>query len=249
MPTPADSDLAVKRIEFLRYVAPFAGLNKADLLALCRDFKPRVFKKDDLVFRQGDVGEEIYIVASGKIRIFRLAPSGNETTIDIFSVGRILGEFSPLDDQERSASAIALEPTTLFSISKQKFLDHLRAMPDLAFGVIRLLIAKARWTTDFAESLAQYDAAGRLLHIFLHYNERFGEEIEKGKRYALDLNLTQSDLASLVGVKRGWMNHLLQEWDKRGLLQYRAGKIIILDLPRVIAERDSRIEAAGAEEW
>ena len=224
-------------------------MSEPDLIALSRDFKPRAFQTDETIFRQGDVGDAIYIVASGKIRIFRLAPSGNETTIDIFSPGRILGEFAPLDDQERSASAKALEPSTLLSISKQKFLDHVRAMPDLALGVIRLLIAKARWTTDFAESLAQYDAAGRLLHIFLHYNERFGEELEAGKRYALDLNLTQSDLASLVGVKRGWMNHLLQEWDKRGLLQYRAGKIIILDLPRVIAERDSRIEAAGADEW
>lgn len=249
MPTPLESISASKRVDFLRQVPPFASLSEADLVALSNDFKPRVFKKDEIIFHQDDVGEEIFVVASGKIRIFRLAPSGNETTIDIFHSGRILGEFAPLDDQGRSASAMALEPSTLLSISKQKFIAHLRAMPDLALAVIRLITAKTRWTTDFAESLAQYDAAGRLLHILLHYNERFGEELEAGKRYALNLNLTQSDLASIVGVKRGWVNHLLQEWDKRGLIQYRAGKMLILDLPRVIAERDSRIEALELGDW
>lgn len=249
MPTSADPGLASRQIDLLRRIEPFVGLREADLVALCRDFKPRSFKKDQIIFHQGDAGEEVFIVASGKVRIYRLAPSGNETTIDIFHAGRILGEFAPLDDQDRSTSAIALEPSTLLSIPKQKFIAHLRAMPDLALGLIRLITAKARWTTDFAESLAQYDAAGRLLHILLHYNERFGEEIEIGKKYALDLNLTQSDLASLVGVKRGWMNHLLQDWDRRGLIQYRAGKMIILDLPRVIAERDGRIEQLRSDEW
>ncbi|MBI5031356.1 MAG: Crp/Fnr family transcriptional regulator [Chloroflexi bacterium] len=249
MPTLIDSGQGSKLVEFLRQTAPFSKMTESDLITLSRDFKQRMFKKGEIIFHQGDAGEEIFMVARGKVRIFRLAASGNETTIDIFSVGRILGEFAALDNQDRSASAKALEPATLLSISKHKFLGHLRAMPDLALGMIQLIIAKARWTTDFAESLAQYDAAGRLLHILLHYNERFGEEIETGRKYVLDLNLTQSDLASLVGVKRGWINHLLQDWDKRGLIQYRAGKIFILDLSRVIAERDSRIEIKSTEEW
>ncbi|MBI5651864.1 MAG: Crp/Fnr family transcriptional regulator [Chloroflexi bacterium] len=249
MPLHLDARQETKRVEFLRAVAPFTTLTDADLLTLCRDFKPRAFKKDEMVFHQGDAGEEIYVVVSGKVRVFRLAASGNETTIDIFSAGKIFGEFAPLDNQDRSASAQALEASTLLRITKQQFLAHLRVMPDLALGVIRLIIAKARWTTDFAESLAQYDAAGRLLHILLHYKDRFGQELEPGKRYRLDLNLTQSDLASLVGVKRGWINHLLQEWDKRGLIQYRAGTILILDLPRVLAERDSRIEVTAAANW
>ncbi len=245
----ADSDTLSRRVEFLRQIIPFTGLGEQDLLALSRDFNPRTFDTDEIIFRQGDPGEEIYIVMKGKVRIFKLTPSGNETTIEIFSARAIVGEFAPLDRQPRSASAKAIEATTLLRISGEIFVRHLRAMPDLALGVMRLLIARARWADDFAESLAQYDAAGRLLHILLHYNERFGQELEAGKRYVLDLNLTQMDLASLVGVRRGWMNHLLQDWYKRGLIEHRAGKIFILDLPRVIAERDSRLEDIRQEEW
>ncbi len=107
----------------------------------------------------------------------------------------------------------------------------------------QLVISKVRWTTQYAESLSQYDAAARLLHILLHYNEEWGQEIEVGKRYNLDLGLNQTDLASLVGARRGWVNHILGEWRERGLIEYKAGHITILDLPKVQQERDSRIQA------
>ena len=73
--------------------------------------------------------------------------------------------------------------------------------------------------------------------------KRFGEEIVPGKTYVVDLALTQSDLASMVGARREWVNRILRDWKKRGLLEYKQGAIHILDLPRVVAERDSRIEA------
>jgi CRP-like cAMP-binding protein len=122
-------------------------------------------------------------------------------------------------------------------------------MPDLALGMTRLLARKLRWTGTHAETMAQYDCAGRLLHTLLLYNERFGEGDEAGKRYVLDLGLNQTDLASLVGARREWVNRLLRDWKKRGLVEYEAGKIFILDLARVEAERDSRIEAWAADKW
>ncbi len=101
---------------------------------------------------------------------------------------------------------------------------------------------KLDWTASYAESIAQFDAAGRLLHILLYYAERYGQKLE-GKGYKIDLSLNQTDLASMVGARREWINRLLADWRKRGLLEYDRGVIHILDLERVIAERDSRIEA------
>lgn len=111
----------------------------------------------------------------------------------------------------------------------------------------RLLIEKLRWTAAYAAAAAQYDAAARLLHILLLYNEKFGEEVLPGKKYVLDFSLNQTDLASLVGARREWVNRLLSDWRKRGLIEYEAGKIIILDLPRVERERDDRIEGYQAD--
>jgi CRP-like cAMP-binding protein len=106
----------------------------------------------------------------------------------------------------------------------------------------QLLVSKLRWTATYAETVAQYDAAGRLLHILILYNEQSGVALEPGKKYLLDLALNQADLGSFIGARREWVNRLLREWRERGLLEYDAGKIVFLDLPKVMAERDSRIE-------
>jgi CRP-like cAMP-binding protein len=105
------------------------------------------------------------------------------------------------------------------------------------------LVGKARWAAMYAATVAQLDAAGRLLHLLLLYNEEFGQVEAGGQRSVLELGLNQTDLATLVGARRGWINTILQDWRKRGLIEYEAGKIILLDLPRIREERDSRIAA------
>ena len=107
---------------------------------------------------------------------------------------------------------------------------------------MRELVAKTRWTAAYAETIARYDAAGRLLHILLLFNEKFGEE-KPDQTYILDLGLNQTDLASLVGVRREWVNRILQYWSKKKLVEFEGGKLVILDLARAKQERDSRLEA------
>jgi CRP/FNR family cyclic AMP-dependent transcriptional regulator len=239
-----------RRVAFLKQVFLFADLSEAELATLVGDFHPKEYSKDEIIFRQGDTSRELYLVMRGKVRIFRISPSGAETTIAIYSTGSLVGEFAVVDSEPRSATAKAIEAADLLVMPQDKFLRHLRQMPDLALGMTRLLASRVRWTAAYAETIAQYDAAGRLLHILLLYNEQFGQEEEAGKRYVLDLALNQTDLASLVGARREWVNRLLRDWQKRGIVAYEAGKIIILDLPRAQAERDSRIEAnVGEAGW
>jgi CRP/FNR family cyclic AMP-dependent transcriptional regulator len=239
-----------RRVAFLKQVSLFGELSDAELATLVDDFHPKEYSKDEIIFRQGDHSRELYLVMRGKVRIFRISPSGAETTIAIYSTGSVMGEFALVDSEPRSATGKAIEVADLLVMSHDKFLRHMRDMPDLALEMTKLLASRARWTAAFAETIAQYDAAGRLLHILLVYNEQFGQEEEAGKRYVLDLSLNQTDLASLVGARREWVNRLLRDWQKRGLVAYEAGKIIILDLPRAQAERDSRIEAnVGGTGW
>jgi CRP/FNR family cyclic AMP-dependent transcriptional regulator len=241
-------DILSRRINFLKQVLPFAELRDEDLGALADDFRFRKYGKDAIIFRQGDHSRELYVVMQGKVRVFKISPAGNETSIQIFSEHDIIGEFATLDSQPRSATTRAIGRCALLEMTQDKFLGHMRKIPDLAIGMTRLLASKVRWTAAYAETIAQYDCAGRLLHILLLYNEQFGEPVEEGKRYVLDLSLNQTDLASLVGARREWVNRILRDWQRRGLIEYEAGRIMILDLPRVEQERDSRIEARR-DEW
>lgn len=250
MRSSSRQEVLSRRVAFLKQVVLFADLSEAELATLVDDFHPKEYSKDEIIFRQGDTSRDLYLVMRGKVRIFRISPSGAETTIAIYSTGSVVGEFAVVDSEPRSATAKAIEVADLLVMPQDKFLHHLRQMPDLALGMTKLLASRVRWTAAYAETIAQYDAAGRLLHILLLYNEQFGQEEEAGKRYVLDLALNQTDLASLVGARREWVNRLLRDWQKRGLVAYEAGKIIILDLPRAQAERDSRIEAnVGEAGW
>jgi CRP/FNR family transcriptional regulator len=221
----------------------FADLNSVDLERIARLLERREYAKNQYIFRQDDPGRQLYIVLKGKVRIFKVNSHGNETSINIFAKHDVFGEFAAIDNKPRSANAKTIVPSILLSMSQQDFLAYLSELPNLMIGLTRLLARKARWTATYAEAVAQYDAASCLLHILLFYNEQFGQQLSD-HTYLLDLALTQADLASLVGTRREWINRILRDWQERQLIEYQAGKIIILDLPRVIAERNNRLLTA-----
>lgn len=231
------------KLAFLKQVPLCAYLSEKELTAFSQDLKLREYAKGQIVFDQGDPGHFLSIVLHGKIRVFRLTPSGLETTLTVSGTGDLIGEVAAIDQLSRSASARAIGKCSLLQMSAETFIRYIREHPNLALGLMDVLVAKLRWTAAYAETIARYDAAGRLLHILLLLNERFGEEQQPGQRYLLDLGLNQTDLASLVGVRREWVNHILQYWSKSKLIEYEGGKLTILDLARVKQERDSRLEA------
>jgi CRP-like cAMP-binding protein len=248
MHAPSPDDRLSRRIALLKNVSLFAALTEEDLATLVDDFQLKRYDADEVIFHQGESSRELYVILTGKVRIFKTSPSGDETSLQLFSTHDIIGELASIDDRPRSATAKAVVPSDLLVMTPDRFLHHMQTKPDLALSMTKLLARKLRWTAAYAEAVVQYDCAGRLLYILLQYNEQFGEEEEAGKRYVLDLAMNQADLASLVGARREWVNRLLQDWRQRGLIEFKAGKLTILDLPRVEAERDSRIEAC-LDEW
>ena len=230
------------KLAFLKQVPLCAHMADQELIAFSQDLRLREYAKGQIVFEQGDLGHTLSIILTGKIRVFRLTPSGLETTLTILGTGDLVGEFAVIDQQPRSASARSVGKSSLLQMNADTFFRHIRELPNLALGLMRVLVAKTRWTAAYAETIARYDAAGRLLHILLLFNEKFGEE-KPDQTYILDLGLNQTDLASLVGVRREWVHRILQYWSKKKLVEFEGGKLVILDLARAKQERDSRLEA------
>jgi CRP-like cAMP-binding protein len=239
-----------RRIAFLREGPLFADLSDKELATCGKDFYPRRYAKSEIIFHQGDSSRDLYVICEGKVRIFKTGSAGGETSICLFGPHDVIGEFAVIDAGPRSATGRAIEACVLLTMAGDVFLRHMRTMPELALGMSKLLVSKVRWTAAYAEMMAQYDAAGRLLHLLLEYNDKFGEELEEGVCYRLDLSLTQADLATLVGVQREWISRTMGQWRKRGLVEYDKGTITILDLAKVHQERDSRIEPnRGKVDW
>lgn len=243
-----NEDIQKSRIEFLKKIELFEELDSNELNFISNTFHPKKFRKKEIIFHQGDDSRSSFLILKGKVRIVRINESGNETSISIYSENDIIGEFSAVDGSPRSATVQALEDCVLLEIEYSKFLKMISEMPVFAMGLIKVLVKKLRWATSFAETIAQYDTAGRLLHILLYYNDILGVELEAGKKYELSLSMNQSDLASLVGARREWINRILQDWKKNNLIVHRNGRITILDLPAVKKERDRRTDYYLSEE-
>lgn len=238
-----------RRISFLREVAPFKNLSRPELEKLAGGFQARSYKNRDFILQQDDLTSELYIIKTGKVRILTVNTAGDESCLRVFTSGDIFGELSAFDGAPRSASAQALGGCTLLVMQQKVFLSHLRDIPDFSLGFIHFLLEKLRWTTLYSHTIAQYDTAGRLLHMLIHYNDILGQEIVAGKVYVVDLSLNQTDLAAMVGARREWVNRLIQKWRKQGLLEYHRGKITILDLPAMVAERDRRMAMHQDTAW
>ena len=237
-----NEDYLTRRVNFLRQVRLFSGMGEKELRLLASQFRVRRCRGRQIIFHQGDESNVIYLIASGTVRVFTTSPAGNETTVRIYSRGQLIGEFAAIDDSTRSASAESLGDCTVLELGQDRFLRFIHEIPELAMEMIKALVEKLRWTTDFAESLAQYDIPGRLLHILIQYAQILGREIEPGRRYELKLPINQVDLSSMVGARRESVNRLLQDWKRQGLVEYARGRVTIVNLPAAKAERDRRIQ-------
>ena len=245
-----DADIMKRRVDFLRQVNLFADLTEENLTILAENLVSRKYKKMEIIFHQGDDSQTLYLIVNGKVRIYSISPGGEETSYRIFTAKDVIGEFAAIDGEPRSTTAKAVEDCTLIELERSKFIEYLGQMPELSMGMIKHLVNKLRWTTEYAETIARYDAKGRLLHIILQYKDLFAKEIEPGRVYEYNLYMNQEDLASMIGARREWVNRILQQWKKDGLLEARHGNIRILDLPAVEKERNSRMDIyEGEEEW
>jgi len=144
MDTSSSADTLAERVAFLKLLPLFASLHETHLSALAGAFRPRAYKKAEIIFRHGDNGHEVYLIREGKIRIFKVSSTGDETTIIILAAGALVGEYAVIDGRPRSATARTLEPCVLWELAGSRFIQALREIPDFALEMCRTLVAKAR---------------------------------------------------------------------------------------------------------
>ncbi len=146
------------RRDFLRGVPLFNGMSDAELEDLASDMKPRSFIADETIFFQGDFGTAIYIVESGRVRIYVHGEDGQEVSVIICGPGDLFGEMSLIDRQPRSATAIAMEDLVLLTLSDDYFYRHLRQSHQLALNLMLTLSTRLRATNEAVESLATLES-------------------------------------------------------------------------------------------
>lgn len=219
--------VAVDTEDFLRRVPLFVDLPDAAIHLLASLVRLRAFPAGEVIFHQDDPGNGLYVVRRGMVKIALTAPDGQETLVALMHEGACFGELAVLDGHPRSASAIALDPTETYFLSRRDFLAFLSEHPSVTMQVIVLLARRLRDTDGLLADLVFFDVYGRLAKKILDLADTYGVPTAEGVR--IDLTLTQQELASLVGSSRESVNKVMRHFRDRGYLSVSQHRIHILN--------------------
>ncbi len=241
-----------RAIEGLRGCPLFRHCDDESLRAVVGTMRQRHFRRNEVIFHQGDPGDSLQVISSGSVKIVLPSSEGDEAIIATLHEGDFFGELALLDGEPRSATAAAVEPTETWSLPRDSFVELLDGRPGLRDALLRALSAELRRLTVHVEELHFLDLAGRLAHrlVRLAASAASGSETETAgastggaaagsKVISLDWPYTQSDLAAMIGGTRQSVNRLLASLVDDGLVRVEHDRLEILDLPR-LAERANR---------
>jgi CRP-like cAMP-binding protein len=192
----------------------------------------RRFRRGQLIFGEGDPGDSLFLVVDGLVKVFVTSDEGEEMVLIHLRSGDTFGELALIDGQPRSASAQALEATTVLVVTREVLLDLMRAFPPLAESLLTSLGALVRRLTEQTADLVFLDLHGRVAKLLVHFVAERGREEEP----VLDLHLTQSDLAAMVGGSRQSVNQILRAFEKRGYIELR-GRTMVLKRMDLLSRR------------
>jgi CRP/FNR family cyclic AMP-dependent transcriptional regulator len=183
----------------------------------------RQFRRGTLIIQEGDRGDTLYIVRSGRLRAFVADASGKELTLGLYGRGEYVGEMS-LDGGPRSANVEATEPTVCALITRQTLLGYIAEQPAFALEMMARLIRRARLATENARNVALIDVYGRLARLLDALAQPPGPQGER----ALQERLTHQQIASHLACSREMVSRLLKDLQIGGYVAVRDRHLVLL---------------------
>ena len=209
----------------LRRSALFSDLPERALDGIASLAHLREYRKGEIVFSEGDHGDALYGVVSGRVRVATQNADGKVIFLNLMNAGDVFGEIAAIDGLPRSADAEAIEDSSLIVIRRESFLRLLEGDAGLAVHVLELVCRKLRWTTDMVHEATLMSVPGRLARRLLHLTRTHGEVVD-GR---MSLEMSQADLANFLGVSRQIVNQSLQTWRDAGWIDLKRSTIVLRD--------------------
>jgi CRP/FNR family cyclic AMP-dependent transcriptional regulator len=183
--------------------------------------KPQRYPKGRVLIQEGDEGDTLYIVVSGRVRAFSTDDRDREIVYGEYGPGEYLGEMS-LDGGPRSASVITLEPTVCVVVTRHTLREHIAANPEFAFELLTRVIRRARLATQSARNMALLDVYGRLIRLL----EELAPAQDDGRR-VIDRRPTHHEFAARVGCSREMVSRLLKDLERGGFIESVGPQLVI----------------------
>jgi CRP/FNR family transcriptional regulator len=238
----ADPQESAERLQHLDFTDEDASiLARSPLLRELSDedtetFRPHarvvLLPRGERLFEEGDLGDCLYMVISGKVKLTRTAPDGRESLVSVHGPGDMFGELAMFDPTYRTSAASAVIDARLAEIAHDDLREVLTTRPAVALLLLKVLAQRLRRVTDSNTNLIFTDVPGRVAKALLELAGKFGTPTDEGVQVNHDL--TQEELAQLVGASRETVNKALADFAARGWLQLSAKSVLLIDPDRLL---------------
>ncbi|MEI2766442.1 MAG: Crp/Fnr family transcriptional regulator [Dermatophilaceae bacterium] len=217
--------------DVVRRAPLFAALDNEAAQVLLHEMSSSRLERGDILFHEGDPGDTLYVIGEGKVKLGRTSSDGRENLIAILGPGEMFGELSLFDPGPRTMTATAVAETQLMGLGNESLTTLLSGRPEVSKALLASLAKRLRRTNEHLADLVFTDVPGRVAKALLDLANRFGRPVEEGVMVGHDL--TQEELAQLVGASRETVNKALADFATRGWLKLEARAVLLLDVDRL----------------
>lgn len=209
----------------------FTALDDAAATALRVSMETVRLPKGATLFSEGDEGTNLYVIVEGKLKLGTSSGDGRENLLSILGPGEMFGELSLFDAGPRTSTATAVTDVRLLSLGHNQVIPWITAHPQVALHLLERLAQRLRRTNEVVGDLVFSDVPGRVAKALLDLGERFGKATDEGLYVHHDL--TQEELAQLVGASRETVNKALADFAGRNWIRLDGRAVLIIDLERL----------------
>jgi len=214
-------------IEFLQKFELFNGLTVTELGEIKSIMQETTYSKNEILFFEGAAANNLYIILTGLVKVFKTDEEGREKTLSLLSNKDFFGEMALLDEGARSASVQAIEETTVFKIARNKFKQLIANHPEISLKIIAALSQRLRNYNQQIKNLTFKQVKGRLLDTLQRLADKHGVKREEG--ILIKNKITHQELANLVGTTRATITKLLGELVDKDRLLIKDRYLILKD--------------------
>lgn len=209
----------------------FASLDATTAHALRDSMTEKDFAKGSVIFHEGDPGDRLFIVLQGRVTLGQTSQDGREALLAVLGEGDMFGELSLFDPGPRNSTATAITDVKVASLSRNSLRPWLSRHPEVAEALLQALAERLRATNRQMADLVFVDVPGRVAKVLVRLADRFGER--EGDSYVVHHELTQEELARLVGASRETVNKALADFAGRQWIQLESRGVVLLDIERL----------------
>ncbi|CAB4594149.1 unannotated protein [freshwater metagenome] len=217
--------------QVVRRAPLFSALDDASAASLRASMENVKLGKGTVLFSEGDEGDHLYVIVEGKLKLGTSSGDGRENLLSVLGPGEMFGELSLFDPGPRTATATAVTDVRLLSLGHDKVIPWVTQHPQVALDLLGRLSQRLRRTNEVVGDLVFSDVPGRVAKALIDLGERFGKDTPEG--LYVNHDLTQEELAQLVGASRETVNKALADFAGRNWIRLDGRAVLIIDVERL----------------